>query len=200
MQDATVRQEPGVQEEVDEAGTSAPLVAEPFSEEAHQNQPRLGIRDQRAPSLQIDHWYNLPRGKTSIDVTDYRGKVVYLYCFQSWCPGCHRYGFPTLTKLIDHYTGNDDVAFIAVQTTFEGYGTNTPERAKQTADRYGLSIPVGQSGTAQQPSAVMRRYRTGGTPWTVIFDREGTVRYNDFHIQPGNAVALVDRLLAPNER
>jgi thiol-disulfide isomerase/thioredoxin len=162
-------------------------------------QPQYGILGQTAPSLGVETWFNLPAGKQSIDVSDYRGKVIYLYGFQSWCPGCKRYGFPTLKQLIEHYQDNRDVAFIAVQTTFEGFDTNTPKAAKETADRYGLSIPVGHSGASDQPSQVMRRYRSGGTPWTVIIDREGTVRFNDFHIKPEAAVKLMDRLLVDND-
>ncbi|MDP6360864.1 MAG: hypothetical protein QF473_37475 [Planctomycetota bacterium] len=41
----------------------------------------------------------------------------------------------------------------------------------------------------------MRNYRTGGTPWTIIIDRKGKVRYNDFHIQPAAAIRLFEELL-----
>lgn len=160
--------------------------------------PKRGVLGEKAPSLGVTTWLNLPEGKDSVDVGDYEGKVVYLYGFQSWCPGCHKYGFPTLTKLIEHYKNNDDVAFVAVQTVFEGFSTNTPQRAKETAQRYGLTIPVGHSGSPNERSTVMQRYRTRGTPWTVIIDREGTVRYNDFHITPNDAIALIERLLGKN--
>lgn len=163
-----------------------------------QAQPERGILGQRAPSLGVKTWFNLPKDKDSVDIGDYGGKVVYLYGFQSWCPGCHKYGFPTLTKLIEHYKSNSEVAFIAVQTAFEGFSTNTPQGARETAQRYKLAIPVGHSGSSGERSTVMQRYRTGGTPWTVIIDREGTVRYNDFHVDPDEAVALIDRLLAKN--
>jgi len=159
-------------------------------------QPRLGILGQPAPPLGVEQWFNLSDGQQEIDVTDLRGKVVYIYGFQSWCPGCHLYGFPTLQKLLKHYKDNDGVAFIAVQTVFEGFGTNTFDAAKRTADRYGLTIPVGHSGSPDAPSIMMRRcYRTGGTPWTVLVDRDGIVRYNDFHIQPERAVQFIDTLL-----
>ena len=197
-QEPAIPQQPAAADQ--DNSTAARATAEPDTAQSNARQPQIGIRGRPAPRLQIDRWYNLPQGKKSIDVTDYPGKVIYLYGFQSWCPGCHRYGFPALTELIEHYKDNDDVAFIAVQTTFEGFGTNTPERAKETADRYGLSIPVGHSGSPQQPSPVMRRYRTGGTPWTVIIDPEGTVQFNDFHIQSGAAVALIDRLLTGNDQ
>ena len=41
----------------------------------------------------------------------------------------------------------------------------------------------------------MRRYRTGGTPWTVLIDPDGVVQFNDFHIAPDKAIDLIDRML-----
>ena len=46
--------------------------------------PRPGILDQKAPAWKIDAWRNLPQGKESIDVSDFKGKVLYVFCFQSW--------------------------------------------------------------------------------------------------------------------
>ncbi len=156
--------------------------------------PDLGILDEPAPTWRVDQWFNLPQGAEAIDLADYRGKIVYLYGFQSWCPGCHAHGFPTLQELIKRFDGDDDVAFVAVQTTFEGFGTNTPEKAGQTAERYGPVIPVGHSGSVNTPAPLMRDYRGGGTPWTVIIDRDGVVRFNDFHMTPDEAERLIKHL------
>lgn len=161
---------------------------------AGQEASRLGILNRPAPNWGVTQWLNLPKGKSSLDVADYRGKVIYLYAFQSWCPGCHQHGFPTLKEVIARYGSDTNVAIIAVQTTFEGFHANGFEQAKQTTRRYDLKMPVGQSGTAQEPSLLMRRYRTGGTPWTIIIDREGVVRFNDFHIEAEAAGRLIDRL------
>ena len=38
----------------------------------------------KAPSWQGTEWIQLPEGKTTLDVSDYQGKVVYLYFFQKW--------------------------------------------------------------------------------------------------------------------
>ena len=84
-----------------------------------------GIMGREAPSWRVDQWFQLPEGAESIDVQDYRGKVIYFYGFQSWCPGCHSRGFPTLQELIRRFEGAEDVAFVAVQTTFEGFSFNT---------------------------------------------------------------------------
>jgi thiol-disulfide isomerase/thioredoxin len=158
-----------------------------------------GILGNEAPSFGVTKWINLPDGKRTIDIDDFRGKVLYLYCFQSWCQGCHSRGFPTLQQLIKDYEGVDEVAFVAVQTVFEGFSTNTPDRAWSTAERYDLSIPVGHDGSGGVRSKLMGRYRTGGTPWTVIVDKQGVVRSNDFHVDAAAAHQLIDALRAQKD-
>lgn len=83
---------------------------------------------------------------------------------------------------------------MAVQTTFEGYSVNTFEKAKATMARYNLSIPTGQSGTEDAFSPLMRAYRTGGTPWSIIIDKSGVVRYNDYFVSPKRAISVIDIL------
>jgi len=160
---------------------------------AAQTQTR-GILGQPAPSWDIAQWANLPETSKSLDVADLSGKVVYLYCFQSWCPGCRQRGFPTLVDLVDRYEGTDDVAFVAVQTVFEGFQVNTVQAGRKMAQEFGLDIPVGHDGSNGRRSTLMRRYRTGGTPWAIIIDKQGMVRFNGFHIAADDAGELIDKL------
>ncbi len=82
-----------------------------------------------------------------------------------------------------------------MQTVFEGFSTNTERAAKDAADRYGLIIPVGHDdGPDAKRSYLMGRYRSGGTPWVVIIDKQGIVRFNGFHIEPKQSTRLIDRL------
>ena len=162
---------------------------------------RYGILGKQAPQWTVTEWYNLAKDQEAIEISDFEGKVVYLFGFQSWCPGCHSHGFPALQAVEKHYSDNEDVVFVAIQTVFEGFHTNTSAKAKSTVDDFDLDIPVGHDpGPDNTSSLVMRRYRSGGTPWTVIIDRNGVVRYNDFSIQPDVAVSLVDRLLSEKPR
>ncbi len=153
-----------------------------------------GIAGRAAPSWSVTDWINLPAGTGTLDIDDLEGKVVFVLGFQSWCPGCHSRGFPTLKQLIKEYKTADDVSFVAVQTVFEGFSTNTAQRAWATAREYKLDIPIGHDGTAGRPSILMQRYRTGGTPWVIIVDKQGIVRFNDFHIPLNRARALIDEL------
>ena len=153
-----------------------------------------GIDGRPAQPFLVPTWHNLPNGKTNLEPDDFGGKVVYLYCFQSWCPGCHSQGFPVLKELMRRYRGAEDVAFIAIQTAFEGHHVNTPEAAKKTARQYDLDIPIGHTGSRDTTPQIMANYRTGGTPWAIIIDRNGVVRYDDVHISADRAQELIERL------
>ena len=157
---------------------------------------KYGILGKPAPALKTSTWHQLPDGKQSLDIADFKGKVTYLYFFQSWCPGCHKIGFPTLKKVSDAFQNDDSVTFAAIQTTFEGHSINTSEKLKQIAQKYDLKIPFGQSaGTSGTPD-IMKKYRTGGTPWVVIIDDQGRVVFNDFHVDADAAIAAIRKMSA----
>ena len=82
-----------------------------------------------------------------------------------------------------------------MQTVFEGFDTNHHERGVQiVTEKFGLDIPVGHSGSPDRPSKLMRSYRTGGTPWTLIIGPDRVLHYGDFHIDAGEAIKLIDGL------
>jgi thiol-disulfide isomerase/thioredoxin len=153
----------------------------------------LGIQGQKAPSFGVDTWLQT-NGKSSLDVEAYKGKVLYVYGFQAWCPGCHSHGFPTLQKLSKHYKNDDKVAFVAIQTVFEGFMVNSVNAAKDIIKKYSLTMPVGHSGSSDNRSQFMNNYQSGGTPWTVIIDKNGTVRFNDFHANVDDIIKYMDVL------
>ena len=166
-----------------------------FSVQSAEAQEReLGIVGKAAPSWKVSSWHQLPDGKKSLDVTDFKGKVTYLYFFQSWCPGCHARGFPTLKELNTQYKEDEAVSFAVIQTTFEGHRTNTAAKLAPTAKKYSLKIPFGQSEGTKGTPDIMRQSRSGGTPWIVIIDKKGVVRYNDFHISVKDASKLINAL------
>jgi hypothetical protein len=104
-------------------------------------------------------------------------------------------GFPTLKELTKSFKDNGNVKFLAVQTVFEGYNTNTRDKLRKNQLEYGLKIPMAHSAGDPQTHAIpdiMRRYRSGGTPWVVIIDPKGSVVYNDFHIKTKLAVKLIE--------
>lgn len=164
---------------------------------AQENNPHVKIASvmlgKTAPAWNVEKWFNTKEGK-ALNPSDFKGKVVYLYCFQSWCPGCHSHGFPALQKLVAKYQGDDKVAFVAVQAAFEGFKRNTAKTAQKAAKKYNLSIPIGHSGSPGNKPAIMTGYKTGGTPWVIIIGPDGKIRYSQFHIGEANAEKLINSL------
>ena len=158
-----------------------------------------GILDQQAPELQVDYWLDRNGMPTDYTIGAYRGKWIFLECFQNWCPGCHTYGFPTLKKIADAFDGDDRVSVAAVQTVFEGFSNNTREAVRELQLRYQLPIPMGHDpGTPEREGlpSTMVSYRTGGTPWVIIIEPGGTVAYNNYHIDGDRFIALLKEQLA----
>ena len=154
---------------------------------------KLGIVGQPAPQWKTSKWHNVT-GKESPNIGDYKGKVLYLYFFQSWCPGCHKIGFPTLKKVSEAFRDDDSVEFVAIQTTFEGHSTNTADKLKEISEKYKLAIPFGQSAETRGTPDIMKKYRTGGTPWVVIVDPQGRVVFNDYHVDADAAIKGIRQL------
>ena len=156
--------------------------------------PNYGIVGEAAPEWNVAEWTNLPTGRTSLHLADLDERVVYLFAFQSWCPGCHSQGFPALVETISSAV-DSSVAFVAVQTVFEGFDVNTAQAAQRAAVRYSLDIPVGHDiGPNGEPSPLMRNHRIGGTPWVVLIDTNRTVRFNGFSLPPTHAKKALDAL------
>jgi len=149
-----------------------------------------------APAWDIEHWIDANGKETNVKLDDYKGKVLYILAFQSWCPGCHSKGFPTLKYVKDKFKNESDLEFLVVQTVFEGHRSNTKSKLKSTQKKYDLDIPFGHDpGTKSSYPDIMTKYKTGGTPWVIIIDKDGTVKFSHFHIEPKQANELLKELL-----
>jgi thiol-disulfide isomerase/thioredoxin len=148
----------------------------------------------KASEFNVKQWIDAKGNKIeSLKLSDFAGKFKVLYCFQSWCPGCHSRGFPDLKQMVDALKENDKVAFLAVQTVFEGYEANTYEKIAETQKKYELQIPFGHDAgnDGKSRSNIMTNYQTGGTPWFLFIDTHDKVVFSDFHLNPLAAIEFL---------
>jgi thiol-disulfide isomerase/thioredoxin len=150
----------------------------------------------KAPELRVEQWINADGKELSspINLSDYEGKFKIIYCYQHWCPGCHSHGLPSLQRLVNEFKDNDKIAFLAVQTVFEGTDVNTFDKLRETQKKYNLDIPFGHD-PGDGRSTIMEDYKTGGTPWFIFIDQENTIVFADFHINPDGAVEYLNKIL-----
>ena len=151
----------------------------------------------KAPEFDVHHWIDAKGNKTDqIQLSDFKEKFKVLYCFQSWCPGCHSKGLPDLKKMVEALKDNKNIVFLAIQTVFEGFGSNTYSKMVETQKQYELEIPFGHDAgnDDKSHSNIMFNYKTGGTPWFIFIDAHDNVVFSDFHLNPDAAIEFFKTL------
>ena len=86
-----------------------------------------------------------------------------------------------------------------MQTVFEGYGINSEDKLRKNQLKYDLKVPMAHAAGNPQTHAIpeiVKNYRSGGTPWTVIIDPKGKVVFNQFHIEADRAAELINLILS----
>ena len=147
----------------------------------------------KAPEFNVGDWIDSEGTKTTeVTLADFGSKFKVVYCFQNWCPGCHSKGFPDLKKMVEGIEGSDKIIFLAVQTVFEGFESNTYDKMVETQKQYELKIPFGHDAgdDGKSRSNIMINYKTGGTPWFIFKDRHNNVVFADFHINVEGAISF----------
>lgn len=158
-----------------------------------------GIEGYMAPELELDYWIDAEGKPADFSITESRGKWVFLKCFQSWCPGCHSSGFPTLQKFSAAFADHPKVAIAGIQTVFEGFQSNTQEDVRELQLRYELPIIMGHDAgdpKGEHRPQTMIDYRTGGTPWLILIAPDGAVVFNDFHVNPEKLIDYISEQVA----
>lgn len=153
-----------------------------------------GIQSLTAPEWDIKQWVG-ENGKPiePVKLSDLGKGFKVIYCFQSWCPGCHKYGFPSLKKMVEELKDHP-VKFAVIQTVFEGFDENGFDELLATQKKYDLKIPFGHDFNRNQVPDIMKKYKTGGTPWFIIIDQDNKVIFNDFHLNEDKFISAIKNL------
>jgi thiol-disulfide isomerase/thioredoxin len=103
-------------------------------------------------------------GARSVSLADYRGQVVYLDFWASWCAPC-RESFPFMNELQRELAGKG-LQILAVSVD------KTPEDARRFLARYPAQFTVALDAAAACPAA----FQLQGMPSSYIIDKGGAVR------------------------
>lgn len=120
--------------------------------------PREGFP---APDFTLDTLEGTPA-----TLSDYRGQVVILNVWASWCGPC-RAEMPALQNIYAAHRARG-LAVLAVNSTFQ----DNLADAQAFVQELGLSFPV----LLDQQGAVSRRYLVRALPSTFFIDRQGVIR------------------------
>jgi peroxiredoxin len=120
------------------------------------------IRPSRAQAAK-DFSVPTPNGKT-LRLADYRGKVVFLNFWATWCPPC-REEMPAMERLYQRYK---DKGFVVLAVSMDSEGG--PIVVPFVKER-GLTFPIG----VDPKMALADRYGVRALPSSFLVDRKGNV-------------------------
>jgi len=143
----------------------------------------VGCGEQRfqAPLAQD---FTLPTldGSGTVSLSEYRGDVVYLAFWASWCIPC-RQEMPHLAQLRREYG----------EQGFEVIGINVDEdqdAAKQFAQEHGLDFPL----VHDADRSVSKMYRVAGYPSHYIVGRDGRVHFSALGFTEDDSFAVTQEV------
>jgi peroxiredoxin/tetratricopeptide (TPR) repeat protein len=127
----------------------------------------------------------------NVSLSDYRGKVVLLDFWATWCGPC-RAELPHFQKLMDSFKDNPSVAFITISTDI------TAEVVKIFCKENKYTFPV------LMDKGTTAAYGVQGIPVLLIIDQDGNIRYKhegfDSSINIKDLVTKEINLLAKKQR
>lgn len=129
----------------------------------------------RAPGSSISDGQPAPeiilpnlQGQT-IKLSDYRGKVVILNFWASWCPPC-KAEMPELERAYQEFSQSTDAVLLTVNLT-DGYRETTAKARQYMVDNH-FTMPV----LLDTKGKAADDYNITSIPTTVIIDKQGNIR------------------------
>jgi hypothetical protein len=147
----------------------------------------------------VPYWIDAKGNETQFNLLKKRVKFVFIKCWQAWCPGGHSMGFPTLQQITSAFIDEPLVETLVIQTTFEGFSSNTHDKVREMLLRYDLPIVMGHDDGKANPHSrphTMADYKTSGTPWLILIDPNGSVIFNEYHLNTGQAIKYLKTQVA----
>ena len=102
---------------------------------------------------------------SDLDLTAYRGKVVYVDFWASWCGPCKQ-SFPWLSNLVREYASQNLVVI----------GVNV-DKDRDRAERFLNETPANFPIVYDPKGELATAYKVAGMPSGVLIDRTGHVRF-----------------------
>ena len=117
-----------------------------------------------------------------LDLDSFRGRVVYLDFWASWCAPC-RQSFPWMQAMKDAYE-HQGLAVVAVNL----------DRSRDDADAFLAQFHPTFDVRFDPQGNAAERFKVHGMPTSVIIDRHGVVRFTHIGFRPVDEAAYEDQL------
>ena len=124
----------------------------------------------------------LPTDSGKIELSQLKGKVVYLDFWASWCPPCRK-SFPWLNEMQRRY-GQEGFAVVAVNV----------DKTRDLANAFLRKFPADFTVAYDPSGKVAENYQVQGMPSSFFIDRNGRIRETHMGFREEDTSQLEDTL------
>ena len=124
-----------------------------------------------------------------IKLSDYKGKVVVLDFWATWCGPC-RASFPGMQELVTKYK-NDKIEFFFVDVWEKGEPKETQKSVTKFISEHKYSFNVLYDFNDE----IVSKYNIQGVPSKIVIDKEGNIVSSNYYISHDSLIALIEESL-----
>ena len=111
-----------------------------------------------------------------VSLSDYKGKVVVLTFWSTWCLPCHL-TFPSMKNVIKNYAGDTNVVFLFIDTREKASNYRELVRKDLGLHHYDFYVLFDEKGPDGMQNKYYSAYGMIGIPTKFIIDLNGIIRY-----------------------
>jgi thiol-disulfide isomerase/thioredoxin len=134
------------------------------------------------------------KGK-SVKLTDYKGKVVILDFWATWCAPC-KASFPMMQEAVNHFKNEKDVVFLFIHT-METTATATKDAGAYIKDmKYTFNVLMDLKNPSTQNNPAAAGFKVNGIPTKIIIDKSGVIRFRTLGNVANGSDAFLEEMTA----